>query len=141
MPLVTDLLTGFVKAEDLEPGVKSEFVIADVKRVEFAEKDGTITTKEVLVAEDGQQVVCNATRLRWMIRNFGPNDDNWVGKTILLVRGQTTFGSRDVACIRLEATPAAARIAAQPPKGRGKMTVVGKSKAPTPIDPLDEIPF
>jgi hypothetical protein len=144
MPMITDLLTGFVKAEDLEPGVKSEFVIADVKRVEFQEKDGTIVTKAALVAEDGQQTVCNVTRLRVMIRNFGPNTDNWVGQTVLLSRGMTTFSGREVACIRLEAIPATPQIAAQPPKSRGRATITsGKVKAPptaqAPID--DEIPF
>ena len=140
---MNDFLHGFLKAEDIEPNVKLEDVVADVKTVDFEEKGETIS-KPVISLGSGAQIVLNQTRLRSMIRGFGPNSDNWCDKTILISRGTTTYSGKDVPCIRIEPV-VPAQIAAPPPKGRGKMTITsGKAKAPAtetapPID--DIIPF
>ena len=40
---MNDFLHGFLKAEDIEPNVKLEDVVADVKTVDFEEKGETIS--------------------------------------------------------------------------------------------------
>ena len=85
----TDFLTSnFLKATDLEEGVIVRAVILAAHPNEF--EDGT--TKLVIYTDyKAKGVVLNQTRLKTMIEAFGPNLDNWVGKTVSLRRGPTMF--------------------------------------------------
>jgi hypothetical protein len=139
---VADLLSGYIRAKDLEVGVKLEMVVVRSKRETFEEK-GESVTKVVIILDDGRQVVCNKARLREMTRAFGLNRSNWVNQTVRVSRGMTQFAGDAVPCVVLEpvATP---RIAAQPPK-RPKMIIESgrpaerNDPAAGPID--DDIPF
>jgi hypothetical protein len=148
------LTSNFIKAEDLEEGVIIEARISSVSDREFEEK-GQATIKPIIRFEDGRGVVLNQTRLREMIKAFGPNPENWVGKTINVLRGTTLYSGRTVPAVeidvetvpRLEASQPAPQLAApetspapepapQGAKGRGKITITsGKSKSP-PMDDL-----
>jgi hypothetical protein len=136
--------TGFQRAKDLEPGVASERTIADVERVEF--DDGSI--KAVLHFENAEQsVVLNQPRLAVMIEAFGPNSENWVGRTILIRRGSTTYSGKIVPAIVIETPERTPKIAAtkpapelEGPRKRDKMTILS-GKPPIDDDPSDGIPF
>src|SRR5580704_12910057 len=97
---MTDYVNGYLRAEDLEPHVKLEDVIVDVKTTDFDEK-GEIVCKPVISLESGMQIVLNQTRLRSLIRGFGPNSDVWLDKKIMISR-TSTFGSKNVAAIAIE---------------------------------------
>jgi hypothetical protein len=89
MANATDHLTSnYLKAIDLEDGVIVRAVILAARPNDF--EDGT--TKLVIYTDHkAKGVVLNQTRLKTMIEAFGPNTDNWVGKTINLRRGPTMF--------------------------------------------------
>jgi hypothetical protein len=95
------LTSNYVKAEDLEAGVAIEARIASVTVREFEEKDDIIT-KPVIRFDDGRGVVLNQTRLRAMIGGFGPNSANWLGREVIVRRGQTLYQGRSVAAVELE---------------------------------------
>lgn len=137
---MTDYVNGYLKAEDIEPHVKLEDIITDVKTTDFDEK-GEIISKPVISLESGTQIVLNQTRLRALIRGFGPNSDNWLDKKIMISRTSTTYGGKTVAAIAIEPV-SAPQIAAQPPKRARPVIESGKSKSagsPPPIN--DDIPF
>ena len=136
---VADLITGYVRAKDLEVGVKLERTIVDTKRQAFPEKDGE-TTKIVVVCDGGEQLVLNKSRLRTMVRAYGLNRSNWVGKTVQISRGTTQFGSDTVPCVVVEPV-VAPRLAAVRPRGARQIVESGvaQSAGSPPID--DDIPF
>ena len=68
-----------------------------MKKKEF--EDGG---KSVVALEDGRQVVLNQTRLKVLIGAFGPNSDNWIGKPVILSRGQERYGGKPVPAVRIE---------------------------------------
>jgi hypothetical protein len=146
---VADLITGYVRAKDLEIGVKLERTIVDTKRQAFPEKDGE-TTKIVVVCDGGEQLVLNKSRLRTMVRAYGLNRSNWVGKTVQISRGTTQFGNDVVPCVLVEPVVATA-IAARPrpviTSGRQALGNPEPPPAPPPSEYAgpseidDDIPF
>jgi site-specific DNA-methyltransferase (adenine-specific) len=128
--------TGYQRAEDLEPDVVSERVVAEVERVEF--DDGV--TKAVIHFENAEQsVVRNQTWLSTMIEAFGPNSDNWIGQTIRVQRGTTPYSGKVVPAIVIVPPEQAPKITAQksaPQIARDKATI---ESGRSPDE--DDIPF
>jgi hypothetical protein len=118
---MTDFInSNYIKGEDIAQNVLIEATIASVKRKEF--EDGE---KSVVALEDGRQVVLNQTRLKLLIGAFGPNSENWIGKPVILSRGQERFGGKPVPAVRIEPIVAPRIEAAEsaqplpsPPPGR-----------------------
>jgi hypothetical protein len=135
---VADLITGYVRAKDLEVGVKLERTIIDTKRQVFPEKDGE-TTKIVVVCDGGEQLVLNKSRLRAMVCAYGLNRSSWIGKVVLISRSTTQFGNDVVPCVLVEPVVATA-IAARPrpviTSGRPKAST-NAVEAPPPIETYD----
>jgi hypothetical protein len=89
MPNATDFLTSnYLKAIELEDGVIVKTVILAARPNDF---DGEETKLVIYTDYKAKGVVLNQTRLKTMIEAFGPNIDNWVGKTVMLRRGPTMF--------------------------------------------------
>jgi len=108
---MTDFVnSNYIKAEDLAANILIEAVIADVKRKEF-EENGQNVVKPVVTFEDGRQVTLNQTRLAALIRAYGHNSDNWIGKTVVISRGQAQFKGKPVASVKIDPI-VAPRIAA-----------------------------
>jgi hypothetical protein len=104
---MTDFVnSNYIKGEDIAQNVLIEATIASVKRKEFEDSE-----KSVIALEDGRQVVLNQTRLKVLIGAFGPNSENWIGKPVILSRGQERYGGKSVPAVRMEPI-VAPRIAA-----------------------------
>jgi hypothetical protein len=131
MPLATDFLnSNYYRAEDLDPHVRIETTIVDVRRREF--DDGT---KLVAYTDhQGKGVVLNQTRLKAMITAFGPNFDNWPGKKIIICQGPTVYSGKPAQAIVVEPV-VPTRIAAEPRQGR--ITIESGQRAPA--EPLSEV--
>jgi hypothetical protein len=95
---MTDFInSNYIKGEDIAQNVLIEATIASVKMKEF--EDGE---KSVVALEDGRQLVLNQTRLKVLIGAFGPNSENWIGKPVILSRGQERYGGKPVPSVRIE---------------------------------------
>ncbi len=131
---MTDFVnSNYIKAEDLAESVCIEAIIVSVQRREFEESG---ETKPVVHLEDGRGVVLNQTRLKAMIRAFGPNSDNWIGKPIMINRGLTVYAGKDVPAVVIEPV-VSPRIAVEPRQGRVTMES-GKSASSEPSPVYDE---
>jgi hypothetical protein len=75
----------FIKLDDVRDGPLQEIVAAV--------KDGKFD-KPNLVFESGAALSINATNNRILIRSFGPNSDDWIGKEIELFAGTVEFQGR-----------------------------------------------
>jgi hypothetical protein len=89
--------TSLLNADKLEAGVRYEKTITDVTRREF--DDGV---KPIVHFDDGTSVVVNATRGAVLATAFGFESDNYLGRTIVVRQGDTTFGGKPTKCIVFE---------------------------------------
>jgi hypothetical protein len=136
------------KGTDLEPGVLYRMTITAVALEEF--KDGT--RKPVLSTDhpSGKKVVCTPTKTKALIKAFGPNSNNYIGKLIVLRQGTTLFQGEKVPCVDME--PVVTTKVAAPPERK----VINAPPPPAPSeieppsregddlgdpDPDEEIPF
>lgn len=143
MPLAASMTAyvtaNFISGDSLEPNVRIEANIAGVREHDFGDE-----VKPVVDLEDGRRIPLNQDRLKALIRGFGPNPNNWVGGTIIVSRGMTTYAGKPVPCVVVEPV-VATRIAAEPRQGR--ITVQSGKGAPSEINPPpvesidDDIPF
>jgi hypothetical protein len=107
-------MTGFTgsnyfRAEDLEPDVRIEAKIVSVVLREF--EDGP---KPVVYTDyHGKGVVLNPTRAKVLYAAYHWNSDDWIGKTITIFLGETTYAGKKTGCVEIEAV-GAERIAASP---------------------------
>lgn len=132
-------MTGFTgsnyfRAEDLEPDVRIETKIVSVIARDFV--DGT---KPVAFTDhQGKGVVLNPTRTKVLLRAFGPNSDNWIGKTIFVFLGETMYAGKKTGCVAIEAV-VAERIAAS---SRGVASITSGRRMPPspPMPPADDEP-
>jgi hypothetical protein len=96
----------------------------------------------------GKRLVCNPTRSKILLKAFGINGQNWVGKLIVLSRGITLYQGEKVPCIDVEAI-ATTKIAAPPERKTIEASPPPPSEVDPPpceddigdLDPDDEIPF
>ena len=89
----------FLKALDLADDIIVRTVILAARPHEF---EGGETKLVAYTDLKARGVVLNQTRLKTMIEAFGPNTDNWVGKTIILRRGRTMFKGEPTWAIYLD---------------------------------------
>jgi hypothetical protein len=141
--------SSWYKAEDIEPGVKIEEVVSLVDETTF---EGDEYPTPYLAFTTGKKVTLNQTRLGVMIRGFGPIDENWLGKTILVSRGEAPFGGKIVPAVKIEAV-VPERLGSAPQKPRLFSTnnfnppaappekYDGPTSGGTEGDLSDEIPF
>jgi hypothetical protein len=123
--------SNYFRAEDLEPGVRIEAEIVSVALREF--KDGE---KAVVFTDfQGKGVVLNVTRGRVLYAAFGPNDANWIGKTIIIFLGEEKYEGKKVGAVAVEAV-GATRIAAQ---SRAPISITSGRRTP-PTPPIDRAP-
>jgi hypothetical protein len=95
---MTDFInSNYIKGEDIAQNVLIEATIASVKKKEF--EDGE---KSVIALEDGRQVVLNQTRLKALIGAFGPNSENWIGKSVILSRVQAMYAGKPLPAVKIE---------------------------------------
>ena len=105
--------SAFNKIEDLEDGPK-QGAIAKIVEGQYG--------KPVVTLDDGSKLSLNATNVSTLIRAFGKNDADWIGKRIELFAGELRYNGKDQAAVlvrALDEIPAAARTAptAQPLRG------------------------
>jgi hypothetical protein len=130
MPIATSMTayitSNFITGDSLEEDVRIEATIVGVREHDFG---GDV--KPTVDLDDGRRIPLNQTRLKALIGGFGPNPANWIGKTIILSRGTTTYAGKPEACVvvepvvptRIAAGPKPA-IAAQPVR-KGLATIEG----------------
>lgn len=74
----------YLKASDLQ-GKRPKVKISSIKLLEFEDEEKGKHTKPVLMMDGKEKgVVLNATNCEEMIRAFGKDSDEWVGKEIIL---------------------------------------------------------
>jgi hypothetical protein len=72
----------FIKVADVRNG-PLQMRIAAVKEGKYGKPD--------VVFESGENLTLNATNNRTLMRAYGPNSDDWIGKYIELTLGQLQF--------------------------------------------------
>jgi hypothetical protein len=113
--------------KSLGPNVRIEAKIVSVAIRDF---DGDGEKPVVYTDYQGKGVVLNPTRAKVLYAAFGPNDDNWVGKTIVIFLGETTYGGKKTGCVEIEA------VGAQRIGSEQRRAIRGDNGAP----PIDEAP-
>jgi hypothetical protein len=127
------ITSNFITGDSLEENVRIEASIASVREHNFGD-DAKPDVKAAIDLDDGRRVQLNQTRLRVCIAAWGPNPNNWVGKTVIISRGKTMYAGKPTACVVVEPV-VATRIAAAEAKSalerRGSATIEsGKHAAP-----------
>jgi hypothetical protein len=137
------LTSNLFNAVGIAPDVRIETKIVSIRERDF--EDGT--TKPVVYTDYlGKGIVLNQTRLKAGIAAWGPNPDNWIGKSIIISRGPTIFKGEPTWAVVMEPV-VADKIAAH----GATVTAISNrrepsepSLAPTPPEPGeidDDIPF
>jgi hypothetical protein len=90
--------SNFWTAEKIGPNKKVQFDIFEVYLHTF--DDGSC--KPVCVGADGTKVVLNPTRAKVLMAVWGPNSDNYVGRSIYLYQGDTTWNNKPAKCVAIE---------------------------------------
>ena len=84
----------FIKLDDVRDGPLQE-TIAAVKAGKF--------DKPNLAFESGAALSLNATNNQILIRTYGPNSDDWIGKEIELYAGEVEFQNRPLDAVLVRA--------------------------------------
>lgn len=87
----------FLKADDLPEGKEFELTISGTDTTTMEGKD------KLVVHFQGKEkgLVLNNTNFKKISTAYGTDDDNWVGKKVLLYRDITEFQGKDVPCLRV----------------------------------------
>jgi hypothetical protein len=72
----------FIKADDVREG-PLQMRIAAIKEGNFERPD--------MVSETGESMSLNASNTKILVKAYGPNSDDWIGKEIELSLGQVPF--------------------------------------------------
>ena len=142
--LMSDCVTGCVKAEELEAGFHEIARIMAIDSRQFEEGSKGIVFLDIF---HGRALVLNQTNLRALITAFGPSSENWTGQEVTVNRTTADFKGKPVPAIRLEAMRRLA-LTATPiaPKPKPATVTIASAPADYPegyggalID--DDIPF
>ena len=144
---MSDLITGCVKAEELQPGTNYAARITTVDSRQF--DDGT---KGVIFLDvfNGRGLVLNQTNLKTLMAGFGRKSENWVGRDVVVKRTVADFKGKPVPAIRLEAVrrPAVTAPAVAPtprlvvtPTTRAGTTAFTSGMASTDVMSASETPI
>lgn len=96
---IDKFLSLYMSAEKI-PAEERKFTIAAVK----AEKVGPEQEQKAVVyfAEAEQGLVLNKTNASVLDEAYGNETEDWIGKPVVMFRGQTKFGGKTVPAIRLK---------------------------------------
>jgi hypothetical protein len=133
------ITSNFITGESLEENVRIEATIVGVREHDF---DGDL--KPTVDLDDGRRIQLNQTRLKALIVGFGPNPANWIGRSIAVSKGTTTYGTKRVACVVVEPV-VPTRIAADPKLAivaqvRKGLTTIESSLSPPVESPREQAP-
>jgi hypothetical protein len=97
----------FIRFEDLADGPQQKLIV----NVEDGQYDRPVATFDA-----GTCLSLNKTNVRTLIRTYGKDDQSWIGQRVELFQGtvNTKDGEQGSILIRMLATPAVAKIKAQP---------------------------
>jgi hypothetical protein len=123
-----EFLTGFLRAEDLDPNTVIVATILDVKRVEFPD---TGERKSAIHTDMTKPIILNQTRLAALMGAWGVQSNNWIGGKIEISQGKTPYGGKLVPCIVIKPI-VSERIAAEPE--RPKLGTASSGTAPRSLD-------
>jgi hypothetical protein len=130
MPNINEVYGGnYLKAADIDQPY--EVTIESVEQIELKDKEkGTTQTKLAIrfVEFGDRKLVCNSTNAKLIAAQYGPETDNWQGKTVILAVEDVSFGSDIVPAIRVK------RPQSAPVKPQAKTNAPAKTapaKAPT----------
>lgn len=90
--------------------------------------------KPVVTFESGAKFTLNATNVNTLIKAYGPNDHDWVGKTIELAVGTAQFNGNDIESVVVR--PISPNV---PPSARKPLPPAPASALKNDMD--DEISF
>ena len=94
----------YLRAEDIREGGPKRVKIESVEDGQFG--------KPVLVLNDGTSLTLNQTNTRTLIRPYGPNSRDWIGREVELYLGQISYEGRAQDSILVQADlPAYPRLA------------------------------
>jgi hypothetical protein len=93
------LNSNLFNAKGIEPGVRIEATIVSIRDREF---EGGETKPVIYTDYLGKGLVLNQTRLKAGIAAWGPNPDNWIGKSIVISLGETTYAGEATGCVVME---------------------------------------
>jgi hypothetical protein len=126
----------FIKVDDVRDGPLA-VQIALVKQGKFDKPD--------MIFETGEILSLNTTNTKILMKAYGPNSDDWVGKEIELVLGTVKFNSepQETVIVNPISPPlaAAAKAAAATPLNLLKLLAHQQSEPARTGDMDDEIPF
>jgi hypothetical protein len=98
--LMSDFVTGCVKAEELESGFRETARVMAIDSRQFEEGPKGVVFLDIF---HGRALVLNQTNLRTLIAAFGPNSDDWAGKEVTVNRTTADFKGKPVPAIRIDA--------------------------------------
>lgn len=104
----------YLKAADIDQPY--EVTIETCEQVEMEDKEtGQKRSKLAIrfVEFGDKKLICNATNAKLIAAQYGPDTDQWQGKTVILAVEDVTFGSDIVPAIRVK-RPQAAPVKPQP---------------------------
>ena len=113
----------FIKLDDVRDGPLHE-VIAAVKLGKYDKPD--------LVFESGDLLSLNATNNKALIRAYGRNSDDWIGKEIDLLQGEIPFNNE------MKETVIVQPVSPPQPSARTKLKLSDKKKPANAFDDEDQ---
>ena len=92
----------FLATKDIPEGEKLDCKIVAMNKKELG-KGEKATTKLIASLESGKSFVINKTNAERLAKNFGTTHyKEWIGKTFILYRSETTYAGQEVDCLRVQ---------------------------------------
>ena len=136
--LMSEFVTGYVKAEELKAGSSMTALIVAVASHEFEEGKKGVAFLDIF---HGRGLVLNQTNLMALINAFGSDSENWVGQNIVVNRTVADYKGKPVPAIRLEAVRRPAVAAPAAPKLEAAVGTSNDDGYFAGVDPNDDCPF
>lgn len=80
---IRNTFNSYMKSDDVT-GAGEEFTVEDVSIKTFSGKEGPEVKLIVKFKECPRALACNATNRKKLVKIFGPETDEWVGKKVML---------------------------------------------------------
>jgi hypothetical protein len=129
-----------------DPGDGEDLTIANIREVEFSNRDGSTEHKLVMEwVEDRPPLTLNKTNLHWTLGTFGPNEEHWQGKKVHVFHDPTIkYAGKAVGGVVLD-VPRGSRTApvkqGLAPEVKADLKAALKRPMPTQEELDDDIPF
>ena len=103
MKLTNLFPSSFLKAQDVtDVGGEMALKMTSLEMKEFETDDGGKERKAIVVFENDKRMVCNKTNATTLFSMLGEDSDMWIGKEVILVVQDVTFGNKTVPAIRIK---------------------------------------